>query len=574
MTKPTVVRDDLHVSRLRQHARYQSVLRYKNNDCSLQEYEWGWQALDSAEEDRQIHEWFKLGICSNFKDRVCRDAGLERKYRSPVDWLDYESDFGKKKLVTDFLTGVREKVDDYFRRHNRTASRLPKEYIITVPAIWLHDEQVKMQECAEKAGMGTGDRLQVVSEPEAAAIFAIEHMLRTGMQAGDTFIICDAGGGTVDLASCTIQAKEPAIQLAMTQTNLGALCGSSYLNRIFRSYLKRKLQGYGNYAEDDDFLALAVERFEKELKPEFSSRENKTHKIRVAGLKESRSHGIWENFIAFTTGELQREVFQEVMEKITFMVREQIKRTSGPIKTIVLVGGFGNNPELAVVRGALISGLNRRNRDGRFNIATRVVSRIAGRHYGTKAYVDFDPAIHSPDIREVNMFRIGGMTLTDDRHRRDDGDKVEVMSWFAYKVYKIVKLLSSALVKCETQGDLIPDGEPIYFDFEKTALVGKHIRCYADVEICVCEKTAAPRYPEHCELLAVEKIADLKLEFGGIPIPRQHFPQGEFHVARFEIEMRLESASLSFRGVYGRRSANPKWFDPVGVEWAEVTAHL
>ncbi|RDA93953.1 hypothetical protein CP533_5033 [Ophiocordyceps camponoti-saundersi (nom. inval.)] len=535
----------------------QTVLRFENNDSSLPTYEWGEQALASAEEDGLVHEWFKLGICDNFKDRVCRNAGLERKYPSPMDRVGHGSEFRKKKLVTDFLSGVRESVDDYFRHNIRAASRLPKEYVITVPAIWDHQEQNKMRECAEKAGMGTGDKLQIVSEPEAAAIFAIEDMFRTGMEVGDTFIICDAGGGTVDLASCTIESKSPSFkspnfELAMTQTNLGGLCGSSYLNRILRSYLKRKLEGYGRFAEDDESLSYVVQEFERRLKPEFSGNEDRVHKIRIAGLKESKRHGVFRNLLTFTTSELKREVFEEVMDRIKNMVRDQIRRTSGPIKAILLVGGFGNNPYLKetiegmdIVQREKID-VNRINHrqvsrifqdcDGRFNMTgTRVSSRIAGRHYGTKAYVKYKPEVHPLNRRKVS-------SLWELRH---DGYKVEAMTWFAEK------------------GVRIPDGESIPFKFEKTAPVGNHLDCYADVEICVCEEPTAPTYPDS----SVIKIARMRLEFKGITIPKRRGDQGDFHVAEFEIDMKLESASLSFRGVYGRNTPDQKWFDPTVVEW-------
>jgi len=74
-------------------------------------------------------------------------------------------------------------------------ARLPREYIITVPAIWTHGAQELTRECAQKAGMGEGDKIEIISEPEAASIYAIQTMENLGLEKNDTFVLCDAGGG-------------------------------------------------------------------------------------------------------------------------------------------------------------------------------------------------------------------------------------------------------------------------------------------------------------------------------------------------------------------------------------------
>lgn len=267
--------------------------------------------------------------------------------------------------MADFLTGIRQSVDEYFK-YNEVASQTHKEYIITVPAIWDHLEQDKMRECAERAGMGEGPQLQIISEPEAAGIYAIETRFRTGMEAGDTFVVCDAGGGyvdpsagsclwsnsladmrrTVDLASCSVRSKNPHIQLAITQTNSGGLCGSSYLNRIFETYLERKLKGYKG-PWDEDSLNDALKAFESTVKRCFSKMSlDDDHRIRISGLKPSERHGVLKNFLTFTTKELRKEVFDVVIDKIQDLVRKQVANTRGRVKAVLLVGGFGQNPYL------------------------------------------------------------------------------------------------------------------------------------------------------------------------------------------------------------------------------------
>ena len=78
---------------------------------------------------------------------------------------------------------------------DKNVNAIPREYIITVPAIWDDKEQNRTRNCAQEAGMGEGSRIQIISEPEAAAIYALGNMQNVELKIRDTFIVCDAGGG-------------------------------------------------------------------------------------------------------------------------------------------------------------------------------------------------------------------------------------------------------------------------------------------------------------------------------------------------------------------------------------------
>lgn len=74
-------------------------------------------------------------------------------------------------------------------------AKTPRKYIVTVPALWDYSEQEKTRACAERAGIGKGSEIMLIPESEAAGIWAIQSMVR--LNKGDTFIVCDAGGGYV-----------------------------------------------------------------------------------------------------------------------------------------------------------------------------------------------------------------------------------------------------------------------------------------------------------------------------------------------------------------------------------------
>ena len=100
--------------------------------------------------------------------------------------------------------------------------------------------------------MGSGTEIQIISEPEAAAIYALDIMDPHIIGPGDTFVICDAGGGTVDLISYTVSRLKPILRLDEAASGTGGLCGSSYLNRIFENFLTEKFQD--NIGWDDEVL--------------------------------------------------------------------------------------------------------------------------------------------------------------------------------------------------------------------------------------------------------------------------------------------------------------------------------
>jgi len=85
---------------------------------------------------------------------------------------------------------------------------LPLTLVVTVPAVWSDAAKHSTLQAVDKAGFNNIElpqlkRIVLTTEPEAAAIYTIQSM-RGGIQddqfaVGDGFIVCDMGGGTVDL---------------------------------------------------------------------------------------------------------------------------------------------------------------------------------------------------------------------------------------------------------------------------------------------------------------------------------------------------------------------------------------
>jgi hypothetical protein len=123
---------------------------------------------------------------------------------------------------------------------------LPYQVVCTVPAVWTNKAVNKMREAAKQAGilqrrLAGETILRFVSEPEAAALATFEDLKnRPNFQVGDSFVVCDAGGGTVDLISYKMTQVKP-MQLVECVEGSGSLCGAVFLDQDFEGLMQQWL---------------------------------------------------------------------------------------------------------------------------------------------------------------------------------------------------------------------------------------------------------------------------------------------------------------------------------------------
>ncbi|KOS22602.1 Heat shock 70 kDa protein 12A [Escovopsis weberi] len=234
----------------------------------------------------------------------------------------------------------------------------PLEFVVTVPAIWTESANQRTKRACERAleRAQIAGPVHLVSEPEAAAIFALHGLDTHGLKVGDTMVVVDAGGGTVDLISYTVTALKPILEVKEAAPGSGALCGSVFVNAGFHEFFKSKLGKAEGF--DDEVLADAMESFER--------------------------------------------IFKPVVDQVIELVKVQIKQSNVPIKALLLVGGFGasaylrerirdaidNSIEIlqpshawqAIVQGAVMKGL----------AMVSVRGRVARKHFGIDLQVPGD----------------------------------------------------------------------------------------------------------------------------------------------------------------------------------------
>ena len=105
------------------------------------------------------------------------------------------------RAVADYLTELHAiAIKEMTRRFGQQMMLTTRiEYVLTVPAVWSDSAKNATLQAAEKAGMGNKHELKLISEPEAAMLHALKTVQPQNLKVGDNFVICDAGGGTVDL---------------------------------------------------------------------------------------------------------------------------------------------------------------------------------------------------------------------------------------------------------------------------------------------------------------------------------------------------------------------------------------
>ncbi|KAL8649970.1 MAG: hypothetical protein Q9226_005344 [Calogaya cf. arnoldii] len=293
--------------------------------------------------DAQRHQWFKLeldpekpqplvNLATDYPDEKAAPPGYNQ---------------APEKLVSDYLTALREHVEGVLQSslERSIIATTPIEYIITVPAVWSDAAKNKTRDCAELAGMGSADDLKIISEPEAAAIYALQKMPKSSLDLGDVFVVCDAGGGTVDLVSYKITKLKPLLRVVKVAPGQGGICGSTFLDRRCKALLRQKLGSHTAWSEE--ILEDAVRGFEK-LKGQFTGDKNSVLRVPVPGLPENSALGIRRAKYNIQ-GSHVYDIYEPVIRNVLALVEQQIAATEkvdASVKAVLLVGGFGQGKYL------------------------------------------------------------------------------------------------------------------------------------------------------------------------------------------------------------------------------------
>ncbi|KAG6170156.1 hypothetical protein E4U51_001083 [Claviceps purpurea] len=441
------------------------------------------------------------------------------------------------EIAADFMRAI------YEHALEEIASAVPKaymdicqkEFVLSVPAVWSDAAKNATLKAAELAGI---ESITVVKEPEAAAMYSIKS-LEFSIKKNDAFVVCDAGGGTVDLISYEVMAVAP--QLKLKELAPGTVGDDQWLKlKISKAW------------------SIAEKQFDQEIKKSFRGELDVEYYVNfpMASLREDEDGGLVSNTWRLTGLVLSRifePLIADIVEMIDYQVQAvRLKRPEKGISGILLVGGFGSSHYLmqrvkqhfpgiqilqpqdawaAIVKGSVLS---------RLPSQVAVTSTCATRHYGTRGNVVYMASTHAGE--KAYLDRSGDLTVT-------------VVSFFRSEVIgvyaKKLSLLKSR-VKMEwfikTGDNILRDQRfeiQMEFAFDDIHDAGTLIYTHP---LWQCEDNVAPSYPSKGNKLAVNchVTADLR----GVPkdkfIPRIDKEETIYHVLNINLVMTFKSAVMTF----------------------------
>ncbi|KAI8077866.1 uncharacterized protein BX664DRAFT_369526 [Halteromyces radiatus] len=296
-------------------------------------------------------------------------------------------------------------------------------YCLTVPAIWSDHAKAMMREAVIKAGMiqmdDPLDRLTLISEPEAAALYCEQKCDMSNLKHQDKFMIIDAGGGTVDLIIYEVQqsSHDKTRKLKELTSGYGGICGSSDIDKNMRKLLLKKFGEEGS-SMPICTLEMIMETFIEYIKPVFHGDEDQYLDIPATALSYLPEGLLNEDYqLVLSAEELAQEVFKPVFDSVIMLIKNQLSTIK--VNTAFLVGGFGSSiylyqtikkafqdqiddcvvpphAELAIVRGAVYHCIS----------PGLVTSKVARYTYGVRTRLPFEEGL---DPEESAVFTSDGI---------------------------------------------------------------------------------------------------------------------------------------------------------------------
>ncbi|KAF5638257.1 mitochondrial-type heat shock 70 [Fusarium tjaetaba] len=430
-------------------------------------------------------------------------------------------------------------------------TKSPFHVVITLPAIWPPYAQQRMKQAAKTSGILDArlcgeTKLRFISEPEAAALATIKDLSkRSTMKIGDTMVICDAGGGTVDLISYQIESVSPFVVKECVKGD-GGLCGGVFLDERFLKLIKRKLtRGSWDSVTSVEEKKFLNEWWEHGIKPQFSN-QNRDWVIDLPDNCNATS----------SSGKLKRRktlelsssdilsAYTPIVDKIEGLVRRQaqaVKSKLGkPAKYIILVGGFGrssylydklqraffestvlqsrgNKPWSAICRGAVVHGITHHGLSATLGVT--VGARVARNSYGVMFDTQFDSQKH---------------------HRSDKCWSEEEQEWQA----------TNQMQWFLREGDNMLTKKPVRHNYYR--LFSERISHVSET-IYICSEPTPPETsgPAVNELCEIRWTRNINLE----SLPTYTNSLGKvYHRLSFDIEMTCEDGTVDFTVYYeGKR---------------------
>ncbi|KAE8364462.1 hypothetical protein BDV27DRAFT_128405 [Aspergillus caelatus] len=409
-----------------------SRIAYPTDNPRISKTRWGYQ----VEPGMAGYSWTKLLLDQSTPLTKYDDATLESASQAGILRLPE----GKTAIdiVSDYLAEIYQYILGVISKQitEEELSITPLEFWFTVPAIWSDQAQDATKAAAQRAGFGASlerprDEIFLISEPEAAAITALKkystNSIGGSVKVGEGILVCDCGGGTVDITTYLVNQVFPTLKFEELCTGIGGKCGSTAVDRNFYKLMSDRF--------GDAFDNLPMRRkgpgseFMKQfeiIKRDFGSSDESDYfelPLNMTVPDPDPAHFDDEERMVIISSDDLRALFDPVIDQIISLVRLQIRgarQETGKdiIKRIVLVGGFGDSeylrktmrssfessgnititipdsPQASIVQGAALRGLE----------GLRSTTKHCRRHYGFCWGIPFREGIDNEANSYIHSF--------------------------------------------------------------------------------------------------------------------------------------------------------------------------
>ncbi|EME44334.1 hypothetical protein DOTSEDRAFT_88524 [Dothistroma septosporum NZE10] len=334
-----------------------------------------------------------------------------------------------REVCQDFLTNL------YNHMVEQVAAQMGRDFLaatpmrcwLTVPASWSERAKMDTKAAARLAGFGSrsGDTIDIITEPEAAAIATFKEKFKPGApnppSRGENVIICDCGGGTVDITTYNIAQTSPSLMFDEVVVGQGAKCGSTFIDRNLHLLMVERFgEAYEQVPLHRRGLFLAAwDRVKRSFRYDSLSLApvEELGPIQMSGVDKADWYDSGEGSVMLTSEDIE-SLFAPVVQSIIGLISEQVEQVACKgqrVNRLILVGGFaeshylqesikewckspydisvlvGQNPQAAILRGAAVRGLE----------GTTPRSRRCRRHYGVGLALPFREGLDPEECQVI-----------------------------------------------------------------------------------------------------------------------------------------------------------------------------
>ncbi|KAJ1299868.1 hypothetical protein OPQ81_002662 [Rhizoctonia solani] len=258
-------------------------------------------------------------------------------------------------IYTDFMAYLLKHTREYFESRIIDGQRIWADYhedmtvVLAHPNGWGLKEQTFLRQAAIAANYVASSKatshIRFVSEAEASVHFCMLYGdLHNRLKPSTTFVVCDAGGSTIDTTTYNVKSASPMLEIEERKAPACVQAGGIFVDNEYEQHLARVLARVDlDEVTRNECLRRSIEDFKAFSKKEFDDVERQYRVDLGARRLRQEELGIKRGAIVLE-GKVVETFFEKCIAQAMESVRQQISGTE--CRHILLVGGFGYSPYL------------------------------------------------------------------------------------------------------------------------------------------------------------------------------------------------------------------------------------